>query len=109
MPRACHVLTEENYSKNPIRSGVREIRNILSVLAWESPTPPIGIPTLTSALLLQKKNIDPSTEMMWRGHGIKPNKDINASGVKPNKDMNVYLETMKERGLKRARALFEHK
>jgi hypothetical protein len=33
MPRACHVLTEENYSKNPIRSGVREIRNILSVLA----------------------------------------------------------------------------
>ena len=47
--------------------------------------------------------------MMWRGHGVKPNKEINASGVKPNKDMNVYLETMKERGLKRARALFEHK
>ena len=28
--------------------------------------------------------------MTWRWHGVKPNKDINA-----------YLETMKERGLKR--------
>jgi hypothetical protein len=47
--------------------------------------------------------------MMWRGHGVKPNKDINVFGVKPNKDMNVYLETMKERGLKWAGALFELK
>ena len=36
--------------------------------------------------------------MIWRGHGVKP-----------NKDMAAFLETMKERSLERARILFEHR
>jgi hypothetical protein len=42
--------------------------------------------------------IDLFMEMMWRGHGVKPKKDLAA-----------FFETMKERSSKRARILFEHR
>ena len=59
-------------------------------------TTPIGFPDIYIITLFAKMAIDPFMEIIWMVYGVKP-----------NKDMVVYLETMKERGIKRTRVLFE--
>ena len=54
MHKACHQLIAEIYAKNPIRSGVREIGNILSEPLEKASPLPFEFPTLTLLLLLQK-------------------------------------------------------
>jgi hypothetical protein len=76
VPKACHMLTTENSAKNLIRIGVRKIRNTLSEPSQESLTTPIGIPDPYVITLVVKMVIDHFTEMMLRGHGVKPNKGM---------------------------------
>jgi hypothetical protein len=77
---------------------VREIGNTLSEPAGEILTTHIGIPGRYVIALVAIMGNNLFMNMMWRVHGVKPIKDVDG-----------YLETMKERSLKRKQDLYKQR